>query len=60
MSMKGKSLFSIVPKMTQKIGDNGKAFSLRSRDFKDAQIVCDARGNGRGGYFTYYYRRSSE
>ena len=49
MSMKEKLLFNIVPEMTPKIADNGKAFSLRSRDYKDAQIVCDARGNGRGG-----------
>ena len=39
MSMKEKSLFSIMPDITPKINEGGAAFSLRSRDYKDAQII---------------------
>lgn len=40
MSMKESALFSIMPDITPKIDDNEVAFSLRSRDYKDPQVIC--------------------
>ena len=54
MLTKEKSLYSIMPDITPKIDNGEVGFSLRSRDYKDSQIICtapriyDARGNGNG------------
>ena len=39
MSQKGNALFSLTTEMTPKIDEKDVAFSLRSRDYKDAQCV---------------------
>lgn len=40
MSETEKSLFNLTTEMTPKIDETGKAFSLRSRDYKDPQCVA--------------------